>query len=169
MQRILVMGPCGSGKSTLASAIGKQLGLPVYHMDQISHKPGWVERSKTEIAKRIDDIIATDRWVIDGNDGATLPARLIRTDIVLFLDFQIALCVSRIIKRVWQYRGRVRPDMADGCPERFSLAFLLYAARWNHGPRQRNEALLKGSEAKIIRFSSPGDLQRWMDSLPAVA
>ena len=45
-RRVMVMGPCGSGKSTLARRIGGLLDLPVTHMDQLRHGPGWVERSQ---------------------------------------------------------------------------------------------------------------------------
>ncbi len=164
MQRVLVIGPCGAGKSTLAMTLGEKLGLPVYHMDQLNWKPGWVESSKDEIREKLARIVAADRWLIDGNYGGTLAERLERADTVLYLDFPIRLCVARLFRRIWTYRGHSRPDMTEGCPERFDFAFLLYLLQWNSGPRPRTEAKLVGHEAKVTRFRHPLQLKDWLDS-----
>jgi adenylate kinase family enzyme len=169
MQRILIIGPCGSGKSTLARELGPKLRLPVFHMDQLNWKPGWVESSKDEIRERLAAITTTDCWLIDGNYGGTLEPRLERADIVLYLDYPIRLCVTRLLRRIWKYRGRTRPDMTQDCPERFDLGFLFYLIQWNSGPRPRTEAKLRGHEDKVIRLRSPAELQHWMDSLPPLA
>lgn len=169
MQRVLVIGPCGAGKSTLSAQLGQNLNLPVFHMDKLNWNPGWIESSKDEIHQRLGSIVTTDRWLIDGNYGGTLTPRLERADTVVYLDFPIHLCVSRLLRRIWNYRGRTRPDMTEGCPERFDLQFLIYLMRWNSGPRLRTEQMLKGHEDKVIRLRSPDELQRWMDSFPAVA
>ena len=92
MQRVLIIGPCGAGKSTLAAELGRILDLPVFHMDQLNWRPGWVESSKDEIRARLATITAEDRWLIDGNYGGTLDARLARADTVVYLDFPIRLC-----------------------------------------------------------------------------
>jgi adenylate kinase family enzyme len=134
-------------------------------MDQLNWKPGWVESSKDEIFERLAAITVTDRWLIDGNYGGTLEPRLERADAVLYLDFPIRLCVARLLRRIWTHRGRTRPDMTQGCPERFDLSFLLYLIQWRTGPGPRTEAKLKGYESKVIRLQSPADLVEWMDSL----
>jgi adenylate kinase family enzyme len=169
MNRVLVIGPCGAGKSTLSAELGQKLNLPVSHMDKLNWNPGWVESSKDEIREKLATIVAADRWLIDGNYGGTLTERLERADTVLYLDYPISLCLRRVFRRIWTYRGRTRPDMTEGCPERFNLEFLIYLMRWNSGPRIRTEQKLQAHESKVIRLRNPDELQRWMDSLPAVA
>ena len=166
MQRVLVIGPCGAGKSTLAKELAQKLALPLFHMDQLNWQPGWVESSKDEIREKLAKIIETERWLIDGNYGGTLAERLERADTVVYLDYPISLCVARVLRRIWTYRGRTRPDMTEGCPERFDLEFMIYLIRWNSGPRPRTEARLNGHEHKIIRLGSPDKLRCWIESFP---
>ncbi len=169
MQRVLIIGPCGAGKSTLARELGSKHGLPVFHMDQLNWKAGWVESSTDEICEKLSAIIVTDRWLIDGTYGGTLRERLERADTVIYLDYPIRLCVMRLLRRIWRYRGTTRPDMTKGCPERFDFGFLLYLLQWNSGPKLRTDERLIGHENKVIRLKSPEALERWLDLLPPLA
>ena len=165
MQRVIVIGPCGAGKSTSAVELGRLLDLPVHHLDRLHWREGWVESSREELEAAVAPILAGERWLIDGNYGGTMAARLERAETVVYLDYPIRLCLWRTLVRVLRFRGRTRPDMAPGCPERFDPAFFLYIFNWNRGPRLRTEAKLMGHEAKVKRFRRPRQLRAWMDSL----
>jgi len=162
MDRVLVIGPCGAGKSTLSAELGQRLGLPVFHLDQLHWAPGWVEGSSNELEEKVDAIIGGDRWLIDGNYGGTMAPRLARADTVVYLDYPIRLCLWRLLRRIWTYRGRTRPDMTEGCPERFDLAFLFYVLTWNSGPGPRTGEKLKTFGGRIIRLASPAALHDWL-------
>jgi adenylate kinase family enzyme len=163
VQRVLVIGPCGAGKSTLATELGARLALPVHHLDQLNWQPGWVEGSVDDFKRKLADIVAGERWLIDGNYGGSLDIRLPKADTVIYLDYPIRLCAVRLLRRIAMWRGRTRPDMTQGCPERFDLPFLIYLLRWNSGPRLRTQQRLRGHEHKVIRFRSPGELAIWLD------
>jgi adenylate kinase family enzyme len=165
MQRVLIVGPCGAGKSTLARHLGARLNLPIFHLDQLNWHPGWIEGTKAELRAKVAEITAGERWLIDGTYGSTLTERLPHADTVVYLDYPVRLCVSRLLQRIRTYRGRSRPDMPENCPERLDLAFLWYVMRWNAGPGQRLEARLQGHEDKVIRLHSPAALDKWLLSI----
>ena len=161
MKRVLIIGPCGSGKSTLARELAPRMGLPLVHMDQLGWQAGWVETEKAELNARLAEVVAQDQWLIEGNYGSTLAPRLERADTVIYLDFPIRLCLSRLIRRIISNRGQSRPDMPEGCPERFDIAFFWYVVNWNSGPRPRTERAIAPYADKVIRLSSPHALAEW--------
>jgi adenylate kinase family enzyme len=134
-------------------------------MDQLGWLPGWIETDKKELRDRLNAIVATDRWLIEGNYGSTLQLRLPRADAVIYLDFPIRLCLWRLLRRILRHRGTTRPDMTEGCPERFDLEFFRYVLFWNRGPRPRTEQALKGYESKVIRLNGPKALKDWLTTL----
>ena len=168
MRRVLVVGPCGAGKSTFATALAERLGLPLFHMDRLNWQPGWIESPPQILLARIDEVIAQDRWVLEGTYGGSLDRRLPRADTVALLDYPITLCLWRLLRRIWRWRGRSRPDMTLGCEERFDLAFFLYVARWRSGPGRRLEARLAPFGEKVVRLKSPREAVAWLAGLEAV-
>ena len=165
MHRLLVIGPCGAGKSTVSRKLSNLLDVPLFHLDKLHWRPGWVEGSKDELRQDLAPIIAQDRWLIDGNYGSTMDMRLTRADTVIYLDYPIPLCFWRAFTRVWQFRGQTRPDMTEGCPERFDLEFFHYIAMWNWNARPRTERLLDGHQDKVHRFKNPAELECWLTNL----
>lgn len=167
MQRVLVIGPCGSGKSTLAFDLAQRVGLPLHHMDKLNWLPGWVDGGNDRVRAALATILPAERWIIEGNYGSTLAMRLDRADTVVFLDFPIALCLWRIVRRVLTNHGRARLDMTEDCPERFDAEFLWYVATWRFGPGPRTDRMLRGHEQKVLRFENPKALARWLSSVEA--
>lgn len=167
MQRIMVMGPCGAGKSTFAIQLGNRLGIETFHLDKLSFAPGWVEMPETDWLPALEKIVASERWIIDGNDTSTMDLRLDRADTIIFLDFPSWLCTWRVLKRVITLNGKVRPDMAPGCPERFDLEFLLYVFTWRQKQRHRVLARLQGHENKLAVLRAPKELAAFLENLDA--
>ena len=162
MQRVMIIGPCGAGKSTVSHVLAAKLGLPLVHMDQLNWQPGWVDEGNERLRGLLAVEVAEDRWLIEGNYASTMDMRLKRADTIVYLDYPLPLCLWRLVKRIVTTYGRNRPDMAEDCPERFDAEFLLYVIRWNRGPRQRTEALLRGLEERVIRLKKPRALADWL-------
>ncbi len=139
-RRIMIIGSGGAGKSTLARQLGERLGLPVIHLDREHWQPGWVEPPRAEWEARVAELVAGERWIIDGNYGGTVGLRLAAADTVIFLDFPRVLCVWRVVQRFLAYRGRSRPDMTPGCPEQLDAEFLRWI--WHVFPRKTRPTIL---------------------------
>ena len=165
MKRVLVIGSPGAGKSTVATELARRLALPLIHLDQQYWQSGWVEPSKEGWHRKVAELIAGDRWIMDGNYGGTLELRLARADTVIDLEFPAWLCVWRILRRVASLRGRVRPDMAEGCPEQLNLEFLIYTATFPLTARRRTLAKLARFGGTVIRLRRPSEVRRFVESL----
>jgi adenylate kinase family enzyme len=86
MKRVLVLGSGGAGKSTFARRLGDLLNIEVKHLDKFYWRSGWTEPAKDEWLKIVNELTRGDSWIIDGNYGGTIEARLERCDTVVFLD-----------------------------------------------------------------------------------
>ncbi len=124
--RIMVIGCCGAGKSTLSFRLAEHFDLPVYHLDKLFWKAGWVQTEKEEWIAKHEKMIEKPQWIIDGNFSSTMSDRLEKADLVICMDMPRWQCFWGIFKRRWMYRGKSRPDMTEGCPERINWEFLKY-------------------------------------------
>jgi adenylate kinase family enzyme len=142
MKKVLVIGSSGAGKSTFSRRLSEKTGLPLVHLDKLYWLPDWVEIDKDEWKKVVAKTLEGDSWIIDGNYSGTLPMRLEKCDAVIFLDMPRVLCVYRILKRVVAYQKGKRPDMADGCDEKFDWQFLKWVWNFPERSKPRIEKLL---------------------------
>jgi adenylate kinase family enzyme len=122
--------------------------------------------------KTVEGLLEREAWVMDGNYSGTLPVRLAACDTVIFLDLPRAVCIWRVLKRVLMYRGGAsRPDMAEGCPERFDLKFLRWV--WGYPERTRPKVFrLLEEEARgkqVIRLRSRAEVRKFLDRIEAEA
>lgn len=164
MQRVAIIGSGGAGKSTLAAELGPIVGLPVVHLDALFWKPGWEETPKAEWAQTNARLVQGERWILDGNYGGTMDARLAAADTVIFLDFPRAVCLWNVFKRAIRFRARSRPDMAPGCPERLDLKFLQWV--WRFPERSRPPLLERltrlRSETVLVRLTSRREVRTFV-------
>ncbi len=146
MERILIIGCGGAGKSTLARQMGEKLDIPVVHLDKLFWHPGWVESGDEEMDAKILAELKKPQWIMDGNYNRTIPKRLQYCDTVIYLDFSRWACLRGVAKRIITTYGRVRPDMGEGCPERFDPDFLKWVWHFNGKNRERYYRLLNEAE-----------------------
>ena len=166
-----MIGSGGAGKSTFARRLGERLGLRVIHLDKLYWRPGWVQTPKDEWRLRVEELCGGESWVIDGNFSATLDVRVAACDTVILLDLPRALCLWRVLKRALTYTEGSRPDMAEGCHEKFDLEFLLWV--WNYPARSRPKVLRlleQHSQTKtVVRLRSRAEVEKFLDGLKPAA
>jgi adenylate kinase family enzyme len=169
MKRVLVIGSSGAGKSTFSRRLGAATGLEVIHLDALHWKPDWTEPDKDEWRKTVENALKGESWIMDGNFGGTMEMRIRAADTRIFLDLPRVLCVYRILKRVVTYRKGKRPDMADGCDEKFDWQFLKWV--WNYPRRSKPkvETLLRAAEneKEVIRLRSRSEVEKFIANLEA--
>ena len=157
-QRILLIGCGGSGKSTLARKLGEAASLPVVHLDRLLWLPGWQKRPREEFDALLTLELQKSEWIIDGNFDRTIPLRLTYCDAVIFLDLPRIVCLLSVIKRILFNLGRTRPDMGEGCPEKFNLSFLKWVWTFNDQKREKYLSLLNSSGKPFYRIRSRREL-----------
>lgn len=168
MQRVAIVGSGGSGKSTLARTLGDTLGIPVAHLDALHWRPGWVEPPDEEWTAIQEELVQQPRWIIDGNYGRTLDIRLGAADTIIFLDLPRTLCLWRVFLRWLRYRGRSRPDMAEGCPEKLDWSFVRWI--WTYPQHSRPVVLEKLEAARragksVIVLQSPQAVAQFVEDV----
>lgn len=157
-RRTILIGCGGSGKSTLARKLGEATGYPVIHLDQLYWKPGWVHLEKAEFDQVLANALSGGTWIMDGNFDRTIETRLARCDTVIFLDLPMIVCLLSVVKRVLLSYGRTRPDMGEGCPERFNWAFMKWVWSFNKEKRSKYLSILENCGKNVFIIHSRREL-----------
>jgi adenylate kinase family enzyme len=114
-------------------------------------------------------LAAGPQWVMDGNYSNTYDIRMPRADSLVWLDFPRAICMRRVLARTVMGYGRTRPDLPEGCPERFDLAFLRYVWEFPRKHRPRIAAGIEqfGGHLRMTRLVRDGDIEGFLATLGA--
>ena len=168
IRRIMVVGSCGTGKSTVARSIGKRLGLPVIHLDAEFWKPGWVEPARHDWRLKVAQLAARPAWVMDGQYSATWDLRVPFADAIVWLDLPRSVYLWRVLERTVLNYGRVRSDLAEGCPERFDWQFLKWV--WTYPTRSRPKVAamlaLEAHNRCVVILQSASEVAIFLEQLP---
>ncbi len=128
-------------------------------------RAGWRDTPEAEWLTRVDALLAEERWILEGNYSGTLDRRLAACDTVVFLDLPRVVCLYRVPRRRLRYRGRSRPDLPTGCPERVTWEFLRWI--WTYPRKRRPKVLAKlpAPGRRVVVLRSAAECTRFLDSL----
>lgn len=165
--RILIIGCSGSGKSTLARRLAPITGLPVIHLDAEFWQPGWTPMPRDQWNPKFERLLAGERWIMDGNFGSQQARTLPVADLVVWLDFPTWRCMMNVARRVITHAGRVRPDMADGCAERWDWAFMewIWNFRTDSRPKIIERIAQAKAESKVVRLESHDEVEQFAKTM----
>jgi adenylate kinase family enzyme len=169
VMRISVQGTSGAGKTTLARRLATRLGVPHIEIDAINWQPGWHDTSKQDPARFIalvEQALAAESWVCDGNYSRVLPLVLARATDVVILDYDRAVIMRRVIWRSF-LRALLRTELWPGTGNRESIRRWLdpgHPIRWawdTHARRRARFAQMVADPAfthvRFHRLTSPAD------------
>jgi adenylate kinase family enzyme len=137
-------------------------------------RPGWAEAIDDEVRDRIEPLLATEAWVVDGNYERKLGDFVLeRADTVVWLDLPLALKLARTLRRT---AGRIarREDLWNGNRESIRNAFFardsLFSWLIKSHRRQRREVPARLSRPglghlRVVRLRTPADVRRWLSTL----
>lgn len=97
--KIAIVGPRGSGKTTISNQLSRELSLPVYHMDEIMWNENWENTPKSVYLKEHNNILRKDKWIIDGCINQDMEDRLTSADLVIYIDYPVAITTFRFVRR----------------------------------------------------------------------
>lgn len=170
MRRVAVIGCGGAGKTTLANELGRQLCLPVLHVDGFywQRRPdgGQVESTPEQWRRIHEGMIGGERWVIDGMKLGMLRARLEAADTVVFLDLPAWRCLGGVLKRRLRYRGQMRADI--GVYDRINTEFVRWICAFRSTARPRILELLGECSCHVVVLHSHSEVRTFLRSLPRV-
>ena len=161
MNRIIVIGSPGAGKSTFARKLKEKTGLPLYYLDIIFHRPDKTTVSREEFDQKLQAILQTDNWIIDGNYQRTLALRFEACTDVFFLDFPLELCLEGAASRI----GMVRDDM-PWVEKEFDPEFRQYILDFPKDQLPQIYDLIEKYRdiRRITVFHSREEMDKWLDS-----
>jgi adenylate kinase family enzyme len=161
VDRIAIIGCGGSGKTVLAARLGLRLGLDVVNLDKLYYDDSWEPTPAEKFATTQRELVAGERWLIEGNYASTLPIRLTRADTVIFLDLPALTCLWSVARRRWRYRGG---QHADGVYDRITWTFVAYILGYRRRMRPRVTALVAtyGRHVQFIRLTSRRQVERFL-------
>ena len=133
------------------------------HLDQLYWTSDWQPVGTEQFDVLHDAAVATDAWVMDGG-YMSLPSfggRVRRADVLVITKAPLPVCLFRVVRRTFRYRGRERAGRPDGAAERFSVEFLVWIVRWTWKHRHlEREIRTHDSTIPIVVVRRPADLDR---------
>lgn len=96
----VVTSASGSGGTTVGRELARRLDVPFHELDALFWKPGWVESTAEELRAKVEPIVATDAWVIDGSYQSKLGQFVLGSaDVVVWMDLPLHVWLPRLVRR----------------------------------------------------------------------
>lgn len=158
-RRIIVLGCCGSGKSTFSHRLQGLTGLPLVHLDMVWWKSDMTHIPREEFDRRLAELTAGERWIIEGDYSRTYEARLRPCDTVVFLDYDEETCMDGLRTRVGQKRSDI-----PWVEQRLEQELVDAVFRYRQDARPKLLALLeKYPEKRRLIFHTRAEADAWLE------
>ena len=166
MTKVAVIGNAGGGKSTLCRRLSTRQGLPLFVVDDLQWRPGWVPTPRAEFHAQHDTILAQPRWIIDGwGDPEARAQRFEAADTLILVDFPLVVHYWWALKR--QVKSLLRPQNYGpaGCPMwpmTWPLVKLMWQLHHTARPALVEQFQSYAGRKPVFHLRSPRALRRFM-------
>jgi len=156
----------GNGKMTVARAVAARLDVPYYELDALHHGPNWAEPPLVEFRARVERIVESEAWVIDGAYRGKLGDLVLEgADLVVWLDLPLRVWLPRLVRRTAKRVIR-REELWAGNRERLRDALhphnsvVFYALRKYR--RQRRTYAAELARFALVRLCSQREVDDFL-------
>jgi len=162
----IVSTASGNGKTTVGRALAAKLRVPFHELDALHHGPNWTEATPEELRAKVDPIVASEEWVIDGAYRAKLGDLVLESaDLVVWLDLPVWVWLPRLVRRT-ALRMVTREELWNGNREELRNALhprnsvVVYAVRGYRKRRRRYE--LEFARFPLLRLRTTQEVERFL-------
>lgn len=162
MKKVAIVGCGGSGKSHVARALGEALDAPVTHLDAAFYDDEWNELPMEKFAAVQRDLVAREKWVIDGNYNSTLQIRLQACDTVVLMDVSTLAALWGVFSRQLRHGAGHK---GNGVHNRIHWGVIKYVAMYRRRMRPRVMAKIDqfaAGHADVVLLTSRRQTRRWL-------
>lgn len=169
MRRVcLIASASGSGKTTTGRELARRLGVPFHELDALHHGPDWTPATREEMLAKVEPIVASEAWVIDGTyRGKIGDIVLEAADLVVWLDLPMRVWLPRLMRRTARRVIR-KEELWSGNRERWRDVFhptnsvVIYALRTHRETRRTLAAEL--SRFPVLRLETEREVEAFLES-----
>lgn len=172
-----MIGSSGSGKTTVARAIAEALDLTYVELDSLFHQPGWQKKPDPEFREEVSQLIAGERWVVDGNYTSHGVADIVwpRADAVVWLDPSRPVIMRRVVGRTLR-RVTTREELWNGNREPWTNLYsrdpykniIVWAWTRFEGTREKYQRMLVDGtwdHLQVVRLRTAGQTKAFLAGL----
>lgn len=156
--RIIIVGCSGSGKSTLARRLQERTGLPLIHLDNVWWKADRTHITRDEFDRKLEMLIKSDKWIIDGDYSRTYEMRICTCDTIIFLDYSEEVCMKGITERI----GKTRADI-PWVEDQLNPELVEFVRNYQKNNRPVLYMLIdKYPKKQVLIFKTRSQAEKWM-------
>lgn len=142
------------------------LNIPFYPIDQIQWKPGWQRASTEEFNQKHEQILARERWIIDGwGPPEAIRQRFELADTLIFVDHPLYIHYWWAAKRQFLSIFRGYPDGPEGCkllPVTRRMFQTIHRVHYQYRPWLLETLEPLRASKLVIHIHSPRELRAFM-------
>ena len=138
--------------------------MPVYHLDDYYWLPGWEKRNREELGEIVRKITETSEWIIEGNYQVTVESRFANSDLIIWLDFLLDVCIDNIKKRHASGVYVGMPEFEHKNPNE-NLDDLINLAKGHAAKYEWTIPLIEKHKKKILKFETMAQVDDFVNSI----